>query len=98
MQFVYIVCQVDDYQNILKLSFRRFAFTSYKAPLQSRRKSGTSLPATLFAWFIEKLMIEFYKYLHGLSALIKKEVFTKRVFNAFVPNAPFLYPLFRLSC
>ena len=28
---------------------------------------------------IQKLMIEFYKYLYGLSALIMKEVFTKRI-------------------
>ena len=27
--FVLIVCQVEDYQNILKLSCRPFAFTSY---------------------------------------------------------------------
>ena len=28
---------------------------------------------------IQKLMIEFYKYLYGLSAPIMKEVFTKRI-------------------
>ena len=32
MQFVYIVCQVESCQNILKLSYRPLAFTSYKSP------------------------------------------------------------------
>ena len=30
---------------------------------------------------IQKLMIEFYRYLYSLSALIMKEVFTKRILN-----------------
>ena len=29
--FAFIVCQVEDYQNVLKLSYRRLAFTSYEA-------------------------------------------------------------------
>ena len=33
MQFVYIVFQVEGYQNILKLNCRPLAFTSYKASL-----------------------------------------------------------------
>ena len=31
MQFVFIVCQVDGYQNILRLSYRPLALTSNKA-------------------------------------------------------------------
>ena len=31
IQLVFMVCQVEDYQNILKLSFRSLAFNSYKA-------------------------------------------------------------------
>ena len=30
-QFVFITCQVEDYQNVLKLSYRPLAFTSDKA-------------------------------------------------------------------
>ena len=34
IQFVFIICQVEGYQNILKLSCRPLAFTSYKAFLK----------------------------------------------------------------
>ena len=34
---------------------------------------------TIHVKSIRKLMIEFYKYLYGLSAPIRKEVFTKRL-------------------
>ena len=37
MQFVYIVFQVEGYQNILKLNCRPLAFTSYKAFLKNKR-------------------------------------------------------------
>ena len=30
MQFVFIICQVEDYQHTLKLSCRPLAFTSYE--------------------------------------------------------------------
>ena len=43
--FVFIVCQVEGYQNILKLSSRRLAFNSYKAHLKNKKWSGTSLLA-----------------------------------------------------
>ena len=35
---------------------------------------------------IQKLMIEFHKYLYGLSAPIMKEVFTKRLLKYSLPN------------
>ena len=41
----FIVCQVQDYQNISKQSYRPPAFTSYKAFLKNKKRSGTSLPA-----------------------------------------------------
>ena len=44
MQFVFIVCQVRDYRNILKLSCRPLAFTLYKAFLKNKSRSGTRLP------------------------------------------------------
>ena len=49
--FCFIVCQVQDYQNILKLSFRPLAFTSYKAFLKKQREvwSVTSLLASFSA-------------------------------------------------
>ena len=45
LQFVFIVCQVDNYRNILKLSWRTLSFTSYKTFLKSKKRSGTSPPA-----------------------------------------------------
>ena len=38
IQLVFIVCQVDDYQNILKLSCRPLAFTTYKAFLKKQKE------------------------------------------------------------
>ena len=43
MQLLFVKCQVEDYQNILKLSFRPLAFTSYKAVLKSKQRFETSL-------------------------------------------------------
>ena len=42
-QFVFIVCQVEGYQNILKLSHRPLAFASYKAFSKNKKGSETSL-------------------------------------------------------
>ena len=49
IQFVFVAYQVDDYRNILKLSCRALAFTSYKYFLKSKRISGTSLHTWLSA-------------------------------------------------
>ena len=49
IQFVSIVCQVGDYQNILKLSYRLLAFISYNIFYKSKKRSGTSLPASFSA-------------------------------------------------
>ena len=46
MQIVFVVCQVEDYQKILKLSCRALAFTSDKAFLKIKKWYGTSLPQT----------------------------------------------------
>ena len=51
---VFIVCQVEDYRNILKLSFRPLAFTSNKAFKKNKKRSGTSLPALFSTWFLKK--------------------------------------------
>ena len=44
IQLVFIVWQVEGYRNILKLSCRPLAFTSNKAFLKNKKRSGTSLP------------------------------------------------------
>ena len=36
--------QVEDHQNILKLSCRTYAFTSYKAFVKNKKRSGTIFP------------------------------------------------------
>ena len=46
LQLVSIVCQIEDYRNILKLSCRPLAFTLYKAFLKNKKRSETSLPAS----------------------------------------------------
>ena len=54
MQFVFVVCQVEDYWNILKLSCRPLVFTSYKAYLKSKTRSGTNLPVSFSACVFKK--------------------------------------------
>ena len=44
-----IVCQVEVYLKISKLSCRPLAFTSSKAFLKNKKFSGTSLPASFSA-------------------------------------------------
>ena len=51
---VLIVCQVENYWKYLKLSWRSFALTLYKTFLKNRNRSGTSLPAPFYAWFLKK--------------------------------------------
>ena len=54
IQFVLIVWQVEGYLKILKLTFRSLAFTLYKAFLKNKKRSGTSLPGSFFAWLLKK--------------------------------------------
>ena len=53
INFVFIVSQVEDYRNLLKLSCRPLAFTSSKAFLKSKRRSGTSISTSISAWFLK---------------------------------------------
>ena len=46
---LFIVCQVKRYQVIVKRSCRPLAFTSYKAFLKNKKRSGTNLPASFSA-------------------------------------------------
>ena len=49
IQFVFIVCQFEDYRNIFKLNSRSLAFTSNKAFLKNKKGSETSLTALFSA-------------------------------------------------
>ena len=50
----FIVCQVEGYQNILKLSCRPIVFTLCKALLENKERSRTSTPASFSLWFWRK--------------------------------------------
>ena len=60
--FGFIVCQVENYRNWLKLRCRLLVFTFYKAFLKNKKWSGTSLPASFFARFLKKniSLVTFY--------------------------------------
>ena len=58
--FFFFVCSVEVYQIILKRSCRPLAFTSYKACLKNKKRSGTSLPASFFAWFLKNIFLLLY--------------------------------------
>ena len=60
MQLVFIVCQVEDYQNIFKLSSGSLAFTSYNSFSKNKRRSGTSLTALFSVWFLKKIFLLLY--------------------------------------
>ena len=47
-------CQVEFYWNMLKLSCKPLAFTSYKAFYKNKKRSGTSLLASFSASFFKK--------------------------------------------
>ena len=69
--FFFIVCQVEDYRNWLKLSCRPLAFTSNKAFLKRKRRSGTSLPASFSAWFFkENISLVIFFYLTKFQCLV----------------------------
>ena len=57
----FIVCQAEGYQNILKLSTKQLAFTSYKASFffffKKKRRSGTSFPVSFLHYFWRKIFI-----------------------------------------
>ena len=47
VQSVFILCQTKGYLSVLKLSCGAFTFTSYKAFLKNKKKSGKSLPVNV---------------------------------------------------
>ena len=56
-KFNFILCQVEVYQIILKLSCRPHVFTSYKAFLENRKRSRTSFHASFSAWFLKMFVL-----------------------------------------
>ena len=50
--YVLIVCKVEDYRSILKLSSRPLAFTSYKAFLKNKKRFGTSKTNDCLIYFM----------------------------------------------
>ena len=71
IQLVFTVYQLEDYQNILKLSCKPLAFTSFKAFPKTRKRSVTSLSAPFSERFLKKniSLIIFY-YLTKFHCLI----------------------------
>ena len=45
---------VEGYHNILKVSCRPLAFTSFKVFLKNKKRSGTSIPASISERFLKK--------------------------------------------
>ena len=73
MQCVFIVCQIEDYQNILKLSCIPLAFNSYKAFSKNKKRSGTSLPASFSALFLKKnIFLVIHSFLFISNTFISK--------------------------
>ena len=66
-----IVCQVEGYRYVLKLSCRPLAFTSYKTYFKKKRSSGTSLPASFFARFLkENICLIIFYYMTKFHCLV----------------------------
>ena len=79
LQFAFTVCQVEVFWNTLKLSCRPLAFTSSKAFLKNKKRSGTSLPASFFAWFLKKnIYLVIFYYLIKFHDLV---VFIYEIFD-----------------
>ena len=68
---VLIVRQVEDYRKWLKLSCSLFAFTSYKAFLKNKKRSGTIINAWFSAWYLKKnISVVIFCYLIKLPYLV----------------------------
>ena len=58
--FAFIVCQLEDCQNIFKLSCRPFPFIWYKAFQKNKKRCGIGLPASFPAWSLKKIFLLLY--------------------------------------
>ena len=54
IQLVFIVCQVEGYQNILKLGCRSLAFISKKAFSKNKKSSGNTFLGWFSVWLLKK--------------------------------------------
>ena len=70
--FFFIICQVEDYRNILKVSSRSFVTSSYKVFYKNKKRSKTSLPVSYSTWFLKKkiYIILFYYLIKFLSVCL----------------------------
>ena len=69
--FVFIVCKVENNRKWLKLRCRPVAFTSNKAFLKNKMRSGTSLPASFSGRFSKKnIYLVILLYLTKVQCLI----------------------------
>ena len=82
-KFVFTVCQIEGYQNILKLSCRLLAFSSSKTFSKNKERSGTSIPISFLALLLKKIvsLVIFYKL---LKFIIAQFVYYKCLLTRFV--------------
>ena len=59
-QFIFIVCRIEGYQSIWKLSYWPLSVTSCKAFLKNKTRSGISFLASFSAWFLKKILLFWY--------------------------------------
>ena len=64
IQFVFIVCQVEGFRNILKLSCRAIAFTSYKAFFKETKRG---LEILFLSHFLYELWRKLFLLLHCIN-------------------------------
>ena len=63
------------YQNMLRLSSKPLAITSYKAFLKNKKRSGIRLPASISAWFLKKnISIVIFYYLTIVCLPLLREI------------------------
>ena len=63
------------YQNMLRLSSKPLAITSYKAFLKNKKRSGICLPASISAWFLKKnISIVIFYYLTIVCLPLLREI------------------------
>ena len=71
IKFVFIVCQVEDYRKILKLSCKPLALKSSKAFSKNKKRYVTSLPASFLGWFLKKnISLAIFYYMTRFRCLV----------------------------
>ena len=54
LQFAFSACQVEVFENTLKLRCWPLTFTAYKAFLETKKRSETSVPTSIHTWCFKK--------------------------------------------